>query len=102
MFEFLSKIEWGSAEMVIGYITTTVTTLYGLLQHKQKNEALKIANRTTRIENADKINIIYNNLLEDIDNLEGYRIKYFKKCIEFCEENKEEFIRFITKDEINK
>lgn len=80
---------------ITGLVTTISTAIWAIIERRQK-EKLKAAEiRSSVINNADKLHEIHAEILEGTKISEEHRNKYFINQIKFCEENIEEFIKFI-------
>lgn len=84
---------------ISGIFTTISGIVWGIIERKGKKKAREISNNASKITNADKINVIYNNMLEDIDEAEKYKKKFFQKHIDFCNSRLEDFIKFLKKED---
>lgn len=42
MIEIIQKVDWGSTEMVLGYITTITTLIFGIRERRLNNRLKKV------------------------------------------------------------
>lgn len=93
-------------------ISSIITALSGIVwaiierrqKQKLKNTEIKkaeIENKKFKIENADTLHEIHAEILEGTKKSEEHRNRYFINQIEFCEENIEDFIKFIVEKRKN-
>ena len=89
------SFDWTSVEAITGFVASISTAVWGIFQYVGKKKAQDIENRRSKIENADLVNKLYNNILEDIKTGQEFTTDMFKHQVEFCEEEFENFVKFV-------
>lgn len=95
--------ETATAWTAIAGILTSIGTTWKMFSTMRQNKKLKNGEiRKSKIENVDLVNNIYKEAFEHAEMLFNYQKKHFTFYIDYCENNIEDFIKFIANNKKQK